>query len=336
MRRLGRMVAASVAAGALGLGGCTALAASAAAPLVGAGPGAATGGGAGGATGGTGAGPGAGGVATGQGADTSPAVPAAWESLERGAATTCTGLPWSVLAAIGRLESDSGRSGAPGVASGQNAAGAEGPMQFEAATFAAYAVAGPGGVLPPSPYDPVDAVYTAAALLCADGGGTSGGLYGAVWDYNHTTGYVATVLVLARALSADPAMDGATATALGFATAQLGAPYRWGGTGPDGYDCSGLVQAAYRAAGVDLPRVAQAQYDAGPPVGPATPPLPGDLVFFGSSPGDVTHVGLYVGGGEMIDAPHTGTVVRLEPTPIVPGDRWGGDVYLGATRPGGP
>ena len=54
------------------------------------------------------------------------------------------------------------------------------------------------------------------------------------------------------------------------------------------------------------------QYDAGPPVGPATPPLPGDLVFFGSSPGDVTHVGLYVGGGEMIDAPSTGSVVRVE------------------------
>lgn len=64
-----------------------------------------------------------------------PAVPPTWESLDRQAADQCPGLPWSVLAAIGRVESDSGRSTAPGVASGANSAGAEGPMQFEPATF---------------------------------------------------------------------------------------------------------------------------------------------------------------------------------------------------------
>src|SRR5580698_8388999 len=101
--------------------------------------------------------------------------------------------------------------------------------------------------------------------------------------------------------------------AMAWALAQRGTPYRWGGEGPGGFDCSGLVQAAYDAAGVALPRVAQDQYDAGPPVAPGTPLRPGDLVFFGSSAGDIDHVGMVVGPGEMVDAPHTGAVVRVEP-----------------------
>ena len=76
-----------------------------------------------------------------------------------------------MLAAIGTVETGSGQSNAPGVWSGANSAGAEGPMQFEPATFAAYATVGPSGTSPASPYDPVDAVYTAAALLCANGAG---------------------------------------------------------------------------------------------------------------------------------------------------------------------
>lgn len=262
-----------------------------------------------------------------------PAVPPGWESLEKSAAATCHGLEWSVLAAIGREESDSGRSAFPGVASGANASGAEGPMQFEPETFAAYAVVGPGGATPPSPYDPVDAVFTAARMLCANGGGAPGSVYGAVWDYDHTRVYVDTVLVLSHALAADPGLGTRPAEAITFAAAKLGVPYVWGGTGPDGYDCSGLVQAAYRAAGVQLPRVAQTQYDAGPQLQTFTSPLPGDLVFFGLSFRDVSHVGMYLGGGEMIDAPHTGTVVRIEQAPIVPGASWGGDVVVGSTRP---
>ncbi|MGH9058742.1 MAG: C40 family peptidase, partial [Acidimicrobiales bacterium] len=104
--------------------------------------------------------------------------------------------------------------------------------------------------------------------------------------------------------------------------------YLWGGEGPGGFDCSGLVQAAYASAGVSLPRVAQAQFDAGPALPPGQALVPGDLVFFGSSTSDVTHVGIYVGGGDMIDAPHTGAFVRREPY------RWSD--YLGATRPAGP
>ncbi len=311
MVRVVLVAGAALAAVALGLGGCVALVA-----------------GAGGTT------PSVGAAATGD-PGRGPAVPASWESLDRAAAATCAGLDWTVRAAIGRAESDSGRSVAPGVSSGANPAGAEGPMQFEPATFAAYATVGTGGATPPSPYDPVDAVYTAARLLCADGAGTAAGLAGALFDYNHSTAYVEEVLVLSWSLGSDPDLATAAATAIGFATGQLGTPYRWGGTGPGGWDCSGLVQAAYRAAGVALPRVAQTQFTAGPALSPATPPLPGDLVFFGGSATDVSHVGLVIGGGLMIDAPHTGTVVRVDPTPPTPGAAFGTEVVVGLTRPGG-
>ena len=161
--------------------------------------------------------------------------------------------------------------------------------------------------------------------MCADGGGTGAGLPGALYDYNHSGVYVDTVLVLAQALATDPALGSTPAVALAFAATTFGVPYRWGGTGPGGYDCSGLVQAAYRAAGVALPRVAQDQFDAGPPV-PVTRAQPGDLVFFGSSPSGVEHVGLYVGAGTMIDAPYTGAVVREDAV---------GTNLVGVTRPGG-
>jgi cell wall-associated NlpC family hydrolase len=255
-----------------------------------------------------------------------PAVPSDWEVLDQDAASTCPGLPWAILAAIGRVESDSGRSRAPGVASGANSAGAEGPMQFEPATFAAYAVVGPGGVSPPSPYDPVDAVYSAARMLCADGAADTQTLASAIEDYNHSIVYVQTVMVLAQALTAAPDTDSAVADALAYAAGALGTPYKWGGSGPGGFDCSGLVQAAYGTGGVSLPRVAQDQFDAGPALGAATTVAPGDLVFFGGSAQTISHVGIYVADGVMIDAPHTGAVVREEPA------NW--PDFIGATRPG--
>ena len=77
----------------------------------------------------------------------------------------------------------------------------------------------------------------------------------------------------------------------------------------------GLVQAAYRAAGINLPRTAQEQYDAGPRLPASAQLQPGDLVFFGQSPSEVTHVGMVVRSGEMVDAPHPGSSVRTEPFP---------------------
>ena len=114
-------------------------------------------------------------------------IPPAMLALYQQAAATCPGLPWTILAAIGTVESDNGQSNLPGVHSGANAAGAEGPMQFEPATFAAYdEPVPPGGADPPSPYDPTDAVYAAARLLCANGGAGGADLSGAVYAYNHS------------------------------------------------------------------------------------------------------------------------------------------------------
>ncbi|MFE4582293.1 C40 family peptidase [Streptomyces chartreusis] len=96
--------------------------------------------------------------------------------------------------------------------------------------------------------------------------------------------------------------------ALAFARSQIGKPYVWGATGPDSYDCSGLTQAAWKAAGVDIPRVTYDQVNAGTTV-PLSSAQPGDLVFFYD---DVTHVGIYIGNGMMIHAPKPGAYVREE------------------------
>jgi cell wall-associated NlpC family hydrolase len=102
--------------------------------------------------------------------------------------------------------------------------------------------------------------------------------------------------------------------AIAFARAQLGKPYVWGATGPGSFDCSGLTQAAYKAAGITLPRTTWDQVNVGTRVSEANL-RPGDLIFFYS---DISHVGLYIGNGEMIHAPHTGTVVKIAPITEMP------------------
>ena len=127
-----------------------------------------------------------------------PAIPRQVLALDEAAAATCPGLSWSVLAAIGAIESGNGTSTLRGVRSGANFAGAEGPMQFEPATFAEYAEpAPPGGTVPPSPYDLTDAVFAAARLLCANGAAGGADLPGALFAYNHSETYVEDVLALA-------------------------------------------------------------------------------------------------------------------------------------------
>jgi cell wall-associated NlpC family hydrolase len=111
------------------------------------------------------------------------------------------------------------------------------------------------------------------------------------------------------------------ATAVAFARGALGKPYVWGATGPDAFDCSGLTQAAWRAAGVSVPRTTYTQINAGRRVS-RSELAPGDLVFFYSG---ISHVGLYIGHGQMIHAPHPGAAVRVAPIDEMP--------FAGAVRP---
>ncbi|MEU2621194.1 NlpC/P60 family protein [Streptomyces sp. NPDC007157] len=108
--------------------------------------------------------------------------------------------------------------------------------------------------------------------------------------------------------SSDSAYGTKAAKAIAFARAQVGKPYVWGATGPGSYDCSGLSQAAWKAAGVSLPRTTYDQVNAGTTVSLADA-QPGDLVFFYD---DVSHVGVYIGNGMMIHAPKPGAYVREE------------------------
>ncbi|MFK8909559.1 NlpC/P60 family protein [Streptomyces sp. YS-3] len=118
-----------------------------------------------------------------------------------------------------------------------------------------------------------------------------------------------------------PAPSGRAAAAVAYAFTALGKPYVWGATGPSAFDCSGLTQAAWSAAGVSLPRTTYTQINSGPRVS-RSDLAPGDLVFFYSG---ISHVGLYIGGGQMIHAPHPGAPVRVAPIDQMP--------FAGATRP---
>ncbi len=138
--------------------------------------------------------------------------------------------------------------------------------------------------------------------------------------------------VLAGYLNADTsaAASGATdlgARAVALATQQLGVPYVWGGEDPSGFDCSGLVQHTFKQLGIDLPRTSDDQMRKGQAVSSLAEAQPGDLVFFS---GKVTHVGIYMGDGQMIDAPHSGAKVRIEKV-------WGTPVAIRRiTAPGAP
>jgi len=265
------------------------------------------------------------------------------------------GVPWTILAGIGTVESDNGQTTLPGVHSGSNAFGAAGPMQIGIGG-AAGNVWGGAPVHPASEavdgvatdedggpdasvYDPADAIAGAAKYLLEFQVQTNPSA--AIFAYNHLQSYVQSVLYYASAYAGGnytvvsaqmpsgsnaagctgtaggvPAINAPNqlvATAIAFAEEQLGKPYQWGATGPDAFDCSGLVMMAYRAAGIDIARTSQQQWATETRV-PASQVEPGDLVFFAGADGTRTspgHVGLVIGNGEMIEAYATGVPIRV-------------------------
>jgi peptidoglycan DL-endopeptidase CwlO len=283
-------------------------------------------------------------------------------------------VPWVVLAGIGEVESDDGRSNLPGVHSGANAFGAAGPMQIGIGGAAGNEWGGApihpasevvNGVATDADgrgvadvYDPADAIAGAAKYLVEHG--VQQNVSGAIFAYNHSDAYVQLVLSYASTYASggftvSPVTDAnvpscipgvstvadtgqipnaTVATAIDFAEAQLGKPYQWGATGPDAYDCSGLVMMAYRAAGVYIPRTSQQQWLWGPQV-PASQVEPGDLVFFAGADGTPAapgHVGLVIGHDEMIEAYATGFPIRVSAfgtSAAAPGD----EDPVGFTRP---
>jgi peptidoglycan DL-endopeptidase CwlO len=214
-----------------------------------------------------------------------------------------------------------------------------------------------------SVYDPADAIPGAAKYLVAHG--APGNMASAIFAYNHAGWYVTAVENFASqyatggftvaqvnpgpsaattgcnpgnsVLAALTTPNAAVATAIRFAQAQIGKPYLWGGTGPDSFDCSGLVMMAYRAAGItSMPRTAADQFHWGPAV-PVTAVSPGDLVFFAGADGTAAnpgHVGLVIGKNTMIEAYATGFPIRISQfgTPGSGGGEGPGKV-VGFTRP---
>ena len=284
-----------------------------------------------------------------------------------------------VLAGIGEVESNDGRSTLPGVHSGANAFGAAGPMQIgiggaagnnwggapvhqASEVVSGFATDGNGDGTA-SVYQPADAIAGAAKYLVAHG--VQNNVSGAIFAYNHLTSYVQSVLhwagvyanggfsvsaassggaVTAAQCLASAAVGGgrgsaqapnqAVATAIAFARSQIGKPYLWGGTGPDAFDCSGLMMMAYRTAGVAIPRTSEEQWTWGPRVAPGHE-QPGDLVFFAGSDGTTTspgHVAMVIGHGQMIEAYATGFPIRIASygTPSSP---QGDQTVVGFARP---
>ncbi|WP_043263993.1 C40 family peptidase [Streptomyces sp. CT34] len=108
--------------------------------------------------------------------------------------------------------------------------------------------------------------------------------------------------------------SGRAAAAVAAVRAAIGSPYAWGSAGPSAFDCSGLTQWAYAQAGVSLPRTSQAQSGVGHQV-PLSQAQPGDLVIYRS---DASHVGMYVGNGQVVHAPYPGARVRYDPVGMMP------------------
>ncbi|WP_030872603.1 NlpC/P60 family protein [Streptomyces sp. NRRL F-2747] len=287
----------------------------------------------------------AGDTPAGQALGLSVSVPDQYRGLIMQAGNACPEINPNLLAALLATESEFKPDAVSPV-------GARGIAQFMPSTWEGEGIDGNGdGKRDIS--DPEDAIPSAAAYLCRmaketkdvpgdrqsnmlaayNAGSDAVVRNGGVPPYKETQGYVKTI----NALANTPVSGGGVLTAEQVATAinaaddKIGVPYSWGGgaasgasTGsccsPNGssgenivgFDCSGLMLYAYAKAGIQLPRTAADQYAASKPVS-REEMRPGDLVFFGSSPTGIHHVGMYVGGGYMIEAPRPGTNVRYSP-----------------------
>ncbi|WP_343298636.1 bifunctional lytic transglycosylase/C40 family peptidase [Streptomyces sp. SID1034] len=273
------------------------------------------------------------------------AVPSLYQPLVQKWGDYCPSLNPAMLAA--QLYSESGWK-----TTAVSPVNAQGIAQFMPATWASHGIDGNGDGKRDI-WDPADAIPSAASYDCElakyvkdvpgdasdnmlaayNAGAYAVIKYKGVPPYKETQGYVKTIRSLEKSFAApvgrvQPSQQ--AAGAIYYAQQKLGTPYLWGGEGtPEQggrFDCSGLTQAAYQSVGITLPRVANDQYNAGPH--PARNELlPGDLVFFSTDLGNsraIHHVGLYVGGGYMINAPYTGAVIRF--------DKIDAPDYFGATR----
>ena len=277
-------------------------------------------------------------------------VPAAYVQLIDKAGSTCSILSAPLLAA--QFYQESGFN--PNAVSDT---GAEGITQFEPGTWTSWTSPSDGDGKE-NPFNPADEIPAAARYDCAlaqqtskvpgDAVGNMLAAYnagpgavlsaGGIPDITQTQDYVRNIEALEKSFAAPPTATTISASsvavqAIKFAYERLGTPYLYGGTGTAAengeFDCSGLTQAAYASAGVTLPRVAAEQWYAGVHI-PENELEPGDLVFFAtntSDPSTIEHVGIYVGGGAMIDSPHTGSVIRFDP---IAGFN---PAYIGAVRP---
>ncbi|MER6037968.1 bifunctional lytic transglycosylase/C40 family peptidase [Streptomyces sp. NPDC001835] len=279
------------------------------------------------------------------------AVPTRYRSLIQAAGSTCPEVSPNLLAAL--LTQESGFN-----PKARSPVGAQGIAQFMPSTWETHGVDGNSDgkkdVWDPEDAIPAAATYLCGIakdihdvpgdkqsnMLAAYNAG-SGAVrkYGGVPPYKETQNYVRSIQALANKPTTSRGRTATTmqaATALNAATKMIGTPYSWGGgnaSGPStgtccspngrsgqsitGFDCSGLTLYAYAQAGITLPRTAAQQYTASEPVKPGEV-RPGDLVFYGTSLSSIHHVGIYIGGGWILNAPRPGTQVRYDPMDTMP------------------
>jgi cell wall-associated NlpC family hydrolase len=263
-------------------------------------------------------------------------------------------LSWVTLAGVGRTTTDHGRVEGGHVT--DTGAMSEPLDTVEVRDFADEVISEPGAAgplqLPPSVWDRFkasprdeepdiqnidDAALTAGRALCDGGRDLSDGddwLAGVAVVQDHPLflhRVLATANVYGTVGQSRTEPNAAALKAVTFAIDKIGLPYVWGGNGTEkgdaGFDCSGLTTAAYAEAGVSLMRTAHTQYHSVPLVDRDDELQLGDLIFFGDPDTKIHHVGIYIGNGQMIDAPTFGQAVQVH------NYRKPGDNYAGAGRP---